>query len=861
MSEPIDKFDHKEIDAKWQKRWREAELFKVTEDATGPKSYVLDMFPYPSGAGISVGHCRNYIPSDCYARFMRMRGNNVLHPMGWDAFGQPAETEAIKRGSHPRETVPKYVANYKRQLNLVGISFDWSREFNSSEPDYYKWTQWIFLLLYKRGLAYRSMAPANWCPQEKTVLANEEVQGGLCWRCGSRVEKRDLPQWFLKITDYAERLLHDLDGLEWSEGLKMMQRNWIGRSEGVEFEMKVDGTEHSFRVFTTRIDTVFGMTFCVFAPEHPLVVRITTDERRAEVEVYAKRAQALSEIDRMATEREKSGVFTGAYAINPANGARVPIWVADYVLMGYGTGAIMAVPGHDERDFEFAKKYGLEIRRVIADNSSLADVPLEKAEPAYGVMVNAGEYSGVACDEGQRRLGEWFEAQRTGERKVNYRLRDWLISRQRYWGCPIPMIHCPSCGMVPVPDTDLPVLLPDVDNYQPTGTGESPLAAIPEFINVNCPSCGGAARRETDTMAGSACSSWYFLRYADPKNDQAAFDPAKAAYWLPVDCYVGGTEHAVGHLLYARFWTKVLQDAGYITFGEPFLKLMNQGSVLGLTPFRKPRENETLSVGQEGILVRPEDVPSIPQDQVFWRWERMSKSKGNVVTPDEMVEDFGADSLRIYELFVAPFEMNIQWSSEGMQGANRFLNRVWRAVLGAKFDREWRSKLEQPFDGKAKSLRQKTHSSLAKVYEDISGFRFNTAVAAMMEWLNELQDFQSSGGSSAAESEAIECFVRALSPMAPHLADEMWERLGFSGFLLGDRLIDPDPAVAKADTVTIAVQVNGKLRSTLEVPAETVGPELERLALADQKVVQHTDGLTVRKVIVVPGRLVNIVAS
>jgi len=867
MSQETEKYDPAAIEPKWQKRWREADLFRAGEDPAKPKVFALEFFPYPSGAGISVGHCRNYIPVDAYSRLMRMKGYNLLHPMGWDAFGLPAENEAILKGSHPKETVPQYIANYKKQLNLLGVTYDWSREVNSSDPDYYKWTQWIFLVLFRRGLAYRSDAPANWCPSCKTVLANEEVQGGLCWRCGSVVEKKMLPQWFFKITGYGDRLLEDLGPLDWPEGIKLQQRNWIGRSEGVEFRMDVADTDQTFVVFTTRIDTVFGTTFCVLAPEHSLVGKIVTEDQRPAVEEYVKQAQLVSDMDRMATERERTGVFTGAYAVNPVNGERVPIWVADYVLMGYGTGAIMAVPGHDERDFDFAQKYGLEIRRVIAPEGVTPDAPLEHAEPGQGYMVNSGEFSGVDCDEGKERLTNWFESHGIGEKRVNFRLRDWLISRQRYWGCPIPIIHCGGCGVVAVPDDQLPVLLPDVKNYIPSGTGESPLASISEFVNVTCPKCGGPAKRETDTMSGFACSSWYFLRYADPHNTERAFDPDKAAYWLPVDHYVGGAEHAVMHLLYARFWTKVLHDEGLVPFVEPFQKLINQGMVQGPTWYRRARDNEKLRVGEEGILITEPEARQLPEDQVFFRWEKMSKSKGNVVTPDEVVEEFGADALRIYELFVAPFDQNVQWSNDGLHGAHRFLGRVWRIVLESKeqFDPAWRSKLDQTYSDKAKSLRRKTHQSIAKVTDDIEGFHFNTAVAAMMEWLNELSDFRQAGVSTGADrvalSEAIETCVRMLSPMAPHIADELWERLGGSGFLLSEGVPASDGSVAAADEVTIAIQVNGKLRSSIVVPVEIPNDELERLVRADEKVGQHTAGMAIRKVIVVPGRLVNVVAN
>jgi len=833
-----EKYQPQQIEQKWQKRWQEAQLFRAEDFSPKPKLYALDFFPYPSGDGLSVGHCRNYIPTDAFCRYKHMKGFNVLHPMGWDAFGLPAENEAIRKRSHPSKTVPRYIANYKRQMNMIGISYDWSREINSSSPDYYKWTQWFFLLLYKRGLAYRSTAPANWCPSCKTVLANEEVEGGACWRCGSMVEKRDLPQWFFKITDYAERLLNDLELINWPEGIKMMQRNWIGRSEGVEFEMQVADAQgkpsgKSFRVFTTRVDTTFGMSFAVLAPEHPLVREITTPDRREEVEAYIARSQRETEIERLSTERVRDGVFTGAYAINPVNGQLVPIFIADYVLMGYGTGAIMAVPAHDERDFDFAKRYGLPIPVVIAPPGWNGE-PLEQAYTGEGTMVNSGEFSGLPSEEGKKRIADWMEERGIGKRRVNYRLRDWLISRQRYWGAPIPIIHCPKCGEVPVPEDQLPVLLPDVEHYEPTGTGKSPLANIPEFVNTICPQCGGPAERETDTMGGFACSSWYFLRFASPHETNRPFNPDAVRYWLPVDVYVGGAEHAVMHLLYARFWVKVMYDAGLVHFVEPFLTLRNQGMVLAPDP----------------------DNPDV--------MVKMSKSKGNVVTPDAVVEKHGADTLRLYELFVAPFDQAIEWREEGVSGANRFLHRVWRLVLDAipHYHRDWKEKLQgAELSADERKLRRKTHQTIKKVGEDIEDFRFNTAVAAVMEWVNLMYDLKDSLIASPALSEAIHSLILVLAPFTPHIADELWERLGYEGFTYNKPYPEYDEAVAAAEEMNIVVQVNGKLRDVLVVPVDTPQEELERLALSSPKVQQFTNGKTVKKVIVVPNKLVNVVVG
>jgi leucyl-tRNA synthetase len=873
-------YDPKQIEPKWQQRWQAARLFRTQEDPSKPKCYVLAFFPYPSGDGLSVGHCRNYIPCDAVARLMRMRGYNVLHPMGWDAFGLPAENEAINKGSHPKYTVPRYIANYKRQMNLIGLSYDWEREINSSQPDYYKWTQWWFLQLYKRGLAYRANAPVNWCPSCRTVLANEEVEGGKCWRCGTLVEKREMPQWFFRITAYADRLLEDLDEVDWPEGIKQMQRHWIGRSEGVEFEMAIQGRpDLKFRVFTTRIDTVFGMTFAVLAPEHPLVDAITAPEQRAVVEEYRERARRLDEATRLSAERERTGVFTGAYAINPVNDEPVPVYIADYVLMTYGTGAIMAVPAHDERDYDFARKYGLPIRVVITPDGS---VPDPNETPACytgdGVMVNSGEFSGLSNREGMQRLAEWFEARGLGERKVNYRLRDWLISRQRYWGAPIPIAHCPACGEVPVPEDQLPVLLPDVEAYQPSGTGESPLANIPEFVNTSCPQCGQPARRETDTMGGFACSSWYFLRFCDPHNDAEPFAQDKVRYWMPVDYYVGGAEHAVMHLLYARFWTKVGYDAGFVPVKEPFYRLRNQGMVLALTPYRPPREDETLREGEEGILVRRDQLEQMSESekaQLFWQWEKMSKSRYNVVTPDEIVERYSADTLRLYELFVAPFDTAIEWKEEGVKGMHRFLGRVWRLMREVRpcFVRDWRPILNEscqtpecPLDEPARKMRQRTHASLKKIAADIPDFKFNTAVATLMEWFNHLEDYWRGvnqqpccADAMAVVSEAVECFILALSPFAPHIADELWEAYGFEGFTLQQPYPQYDESLARADEFEMVVQVNGKLRDRIVVPADISREAMERLALESPRVQAHLQGKSPRKVIVVPGRLVNIV--
>jgi leucyl-tRNA synthetase len=876
MTQPqpaTERYPFAEVEPKWQQQWEAAELFKARDASDKPKYYALDFFPYPSGAGLSVGHCRNYIPTDAAARFMSMRGHNVLHPMGWDAFGQPAENEAIKRGRHPREMVEQYAATYRRQMKLIGISYDWSREINSSAPDYYKWTQWFFLYLYKRDLAYRSNAPTNWCPSCKTGLANEEVKLGHCWRCNSAVEKRPMPQWFFRITAFADRLIKDLDLVNWPDGIKHMQREWIGRSEGAEVDFKVAGADDVIRVFTTRPDTLYGATFMVLAPEHPLVNSITTAKQKSEVDAYRAAAGRASDIDRMSTERKKTGVFTGSYAINPMNDEKIPIWIADYVLMGYGTGAIMCVPAHDQRDFEFARQFKLPIRLVYSGNDSdpKSEDDMTAAFEHGGKVINSGPFSGMtAGPEVIPAFIAHLEKHKLGTGKVNYRLRDWLISRQRYWGAPIPIIHCPRDGQVPVPEDQLPVLLPDVKSYQPSGTGESPLATIPEFVNVECPLCGGEARRETDTMGGFACSSWYFLRFADPRNDKKAFAVDKVRYWCPVDVYVGGAEHAVMHLLYARFWTKAMYDGGLIDFVEPFQTLRNQGMLLGWTPGRKPvgkdEHNEEADESVvDWIVLRPEERANYPEDQISWRWVKMSKSYGNVVTPDEMAEKYGADVLRMYLLFVAPFEETVQFSMDGMNGAARFINRVWNFYREgvAQYDRQWREKISTADgDDKHMRLRRKLHQTLRKVTDDLGQFRFNVAIAAMMELVNEAVPYRAQADANpAVVSEVLELLVMMLAPMAPHLADELWQRMGHSGFLYHHPWPAYDPQVATDLTLTIPVQVNGKLRDRLTVDAGIDEDELKSRAQASEKVKEALNGLQIRKVVVVPGRLVNIVAS
>lgn len=883
----LDRYEPARFEAKWRKAWKDADLFRTREEPGRPKFYGLDFFPYPSGAGLSVGHCRNYVPTDVICRMKFMQGHNVLHPMGFDAFGLPAENEAIKRQSHPAPMIERYAERYREQMELIGISYDWSRSFKSCDASYYKWTQWIFTKLYERGLAYRANAPVNWCPKDKTALANEEVVAGLCERCGTPVERKLIPQWYFRITEYAQRLIDDLDGLDWSESIKSQQRNWIGRSEGCEFRMVVAETAHadrvidlestdeptpelSFEVFTTRIDTIFGMSFCVLAPEHPLVeslIPMATADQARQMNEYRDRAKTMSELARQAEGREKTGVFTGFHALNPANGQAVPLYIADYVMMGYGTGAIMAVPAHDQRDFEFAKRFGLPILPVNAPSeSAVAEVEASHAagqafDSKSGVLINSGEFTGLSVVDAQAKMGEWVEIHELGQRKVNYKLRDWLISRQRYWGCPIPIIHSADGTEQVVPLSDLPVELPEVEHYEPVGDGSSPLAQIADFVNCTDRD-GRMGHRETDTMGGFACSSWYFLRFCDPHNEGAAWDPAKTNYWMPVDCYVGGAEHAVMHLLYARFWTKVLYDLGLVSVKEPFARLMNQGQVLASTPYRQPKPEEQLEVGEDGILVSFEEAATMPESELDWKWVRMSKSKGNVVTPDEAVEQYGADALRIYELFVAPFDADVQWANEGMQGAVRFLSRVIRFVgeVAPSYVPGWRETIDSS-EG-ARDLRRATHQLAKKVTQDLDRFAFNTSIAAMMTFLNTAADLRRDGVDDVlAWSEAAELLTLLLAPFAPHTADELWEMLGHEGFTYLAEWPGFREDLAADDEVTIAVQVNGKLRDTFVVAKTASNAELEQLARELPKVNAFLEGITVRKVIVVPGKLVNIVAN
>jgi len=838
-------YEHRTVEPKWQARWREAKLHRTTFDPKRPKFYALDMFPYPSGSGLHVGHCEGYTATDIIARWKRMQGFNVLHPMGWDAFGLPAENYAIKTGIHPRITTEEAIANFRRQIDSIGFAYDWEREVNTTDPGYVKWTQWIFLQLHKQGLAYEGTVPINWCPSCKTGLANEEVTQGCCERCGAGVERKDMRQWLLRITRYAQRLLDDLVLCDWPESTLAMQRNWIGRSDGAEAIFRVAdktgwrGTEE-IKVFTTRPDTLYGATYMVLSPEHPLVERITTDEQRGAVHAYQAAARKKSDLERTDLNKEKTGAFTGAYAINPVNNEKTPVWIADYVLATYGTGAIMAVPAHDQRDYEFATKFGLPIKEVVRPADGSAAEP-GKAFCDDGVNVNSGIIDGLPTNEAKAKICAYLESKNLGRATVSYRLRDWVFSRQRYWGEPIPVVHCRACGAVPVPESELPVRLPEVERYEPTGTGESPLAGIEAWVNTKCPACGGPAKRETNTMPQWAGSCWYYLRYLDAKNDQAAWSPEAEREWQPVDLYVGGAEHAVLHLLYSRFWHKVLFDLGYVSTPEPFKKLRHQGTVLafsyqdGMGRYHAPDEVELR--GDDAFLKATGEKLKVSV-------EKMAKSMLNGINPDDVVAQYGADVLRLYEMFMGEFELPKPWDPRAIEGCARFGKRIWRLV------EEW-SPDKEPSEDAHLRLRHKT---IKKVTGDLEKMAFNTAIAAMMEYVNELV------GKGATREDLI-ALVKLVGPFAPHLGDEAWEKLGEKGFLIEAEWPTFDPALTLDAVVTLAIQVNGKMRGSVDLARDAAEDEVRRRALAVPNVAKHLEGKTVRKVIVVPGRIVNIVAG
>ena len=801
-------YNHKAIEAKWRVKWEEKPVNpKVDENGKEKeKYYCLDMFPYPSGNGLHVGHWRGYVISDVWSRYKLQQNYYVIHPMGWDAFGLPAENYAIKMGIHPEISTKQNVSNIKRQIQDIAAIYDWDMEVNTTDPNFYKWTQWIFVQMFKNGLAYEKEFPINWCPSCKTGLANEEVVDGKCERCGTTVTKKNLRQWMLRITKYADRLLEDLDKLDWPEKVKKMQTDWIGRSYGAEVDFPVEGRDEKITVYTTRPDTLHGATFMVLAPEHALAKSLATEDHKEEVEQYIFQASMKSNVDRM-QDKEKTGVFTGSYAINPLNGAKVPIWLSDYVLADYGTGAIMCVPAHDDRDFAFAKKFDLPIIQVIAKDGKEIENMEEAYTEASGTMINSGEWNGMESSVLKKEAPDMIEKKGFGRKKVNYKLRDWVFSRQRYWGEPIPIIHCPHCGNVPVPEDQLPLRLPEVESYQPTGTGESPLAAIDEWVNCTCPVCGAAAKRETNTMPQWAGSSWYFLRYVDNKNDQELVSKEKADKYLPVDMYIGGVEHAVLHLLYSRFYTKFLHDIGVVDFDEPFTKLFNQGMING----------------KNGI--------------------KMSKSKGNVVSPDDLVRDYGCDSLRMYELFVGPPELDAEWDDRGIDGVNRFLKRFWKLAMDNK-DRDVKA---------TKEMLKIRHRLIYDVTTRLESFSLNTAISAFMEYNNKLIELDKKGG---IDKETIETFAILLSPFAPHIAEEVWEQYGHTETIFRAGWPKHDEEAMKDDEVEVAVQINGKTRAVISI-AHDISKE-DAIAAGKEAVADKLTGNIIKE-IYVPGRIINIV--
>ncbi|HHU32730.1 MAG: leucine--tRNA ligase [Zhaonellaceae bacterium] len=816
------------IEQKWQRKWEEENIYRTVEDEQKPKYYVLEMFPYPSG-NLHMGHVRNYSIGDVIARFKVMQGYNVIHPMGWDAFGLPAENAAIKRGIHPAKWTWDNIAKMKDQLKSMGISYDWEREVATCHPDYYKWTQWLFLEFYKKGLVYKKKAGVNWCPSCATVLANEQVVDGKCERCDSVVDKKDLEQWFFKITEYADRLLEDLEKLPgWPDKVKTMQQNWIGKSVGAEVTFKTEAG-HDLTVFTTRPDTIYGVTYMVLAPEHPLVEELTKGNGEADkVKEFVRKVRMMSNVDRMAADMEKEGVFTGSYAINPLNNERIPIFVANYVLMEYGTGIVMGVPAHDQRDFEFARKYNLDVRVVVQpEGEDLDGATMTQAYPAEGKMINSGPFNGLDSNEGIEKIIAYMEDKGIGKRQVNYRLRDWLISRQRYWGVPIPFIYCDKCGVVPVKEEDLPILLPTDVEFKPGG--ESPLKTSKTFLNTTCPECGGPAKRETDTMDTFVDSSWYFLRYCDPQNSEAPFTKAKVDYWMNVDQYIGGVEHAILHLMYARFFTKVLKDMGMVSCDEPFQNLLTQGMVL-----------------KDG--------------------SKMSKSKGNVVSPEEIIGKYGADTARMFILFAAPPERDLEWSDQGVEGCYRFLNRVWRLVEGFYAKVKDLESNNQALSKEDKELRRIIHSTIKKVTEDIEQrFNFNTAISAIMELVNGLYHYKDNVSENeqnlALVKFGLKNLVLLLAPFAPHISEELWANLGGNQSVHLQNWPEYDPASLEMDEITLVVQVNGKLRDKISVPKGISREDLEAKVLAEPKISKHLAGKEVVKVIIVPEKLVNLVVK
>ena len=800
-------YNHSAIEKKWRENWEEKPI--NVNDGRKEKYYCLDMFPYPSGSGLHVGHWRGYVISDVWSRYQLLKGKYVIHPMGWDAFGLPAENYAIKMGVHPAKSTEANIRNIKRQIKQIAAIYDWDMEVNTTDPDFYKWTQWIFVQMFKKGLAYEKEFPINWCPSCKTGLANEEVVNGCCERCGTTVTKKNLRQWMLKITAYAERLLNDLDKLDWPEKVKKMQTDWIGKSYGAEVDFPIDGREEKITVYTTRPDTLYGATFMVLAPEHALAKSLATDETREAVEKYIFDSSMRSNVDRMQA-KEKTGVFTGSYAVNPLNGAKTPIWLSDYVLADYGTGAIMCVPAHDDRDFEFARKFGLPIVQVIAKDGKEIENMTEAYTEANGIMINSGDWNGLESAVLKKEAPYMIEEKGFGHKTVNYKLRDWVFSRQRYWGEPIPIIHCPKCGCVPVPEDQLPLKLPEVDSYQPTGTGESPLAAIDEWVNTTCPVCGAPAKRETNTMPQWAGSSWYFLRYVDSHNKEELVSREKADKYLPVDMYIGGVEHAVLHLLYSRFYTKFLCDIGAIDFDEPFKKLFNQGMI----------------TGKNGI--------------------KMSKSKGNVVSPDDLVRDYGCDSLRLYELFVGPPELDAEWDDRGIEGVSRFLNRFWNLVMDNK-DKDVKA---------SKEMIKLRHKLVYDIEYRFNQFSLNTVISGFMEYNNKLIELARKEG--GIDRETLKTFVILLAPFAPHIGEELWQQLGGDDSVFHAQWPECDEEAMKDDEIEVAVQINGKTRAVISISADS--SKEDAIAAGREAVKEKLTGNVVKE-IYVPGKIVNIVCK
>ncbi|MBZ4673106.1 MAG: leucyl-tRNA synthetase [Spirochaeta sp.] len=840
MIAPMSKYPFSEIETKWQKYWEDNQSFAVTEDESVPEDkrvYVLDMFPYPSGAGLHVGHPEGYTATDIYCRYLRMNGYNVLHPMGFDSFGLPAENYAIKTGTHPKVTTEKNIENFRKQIKRLGFSYDWNREISTHTSEYYRWTQWIFLQLYKQGLAYESHTPINWCDNCKTGLANEEVKDGKCERCGTTVVRKSIRQWVLKITEYADRLLADLDSVNWPESVKLMQQNWIGRSEGASVVFQIDGMDDSLEVYTTRPDTLFGATYMVVAPEHPLVEKLTSVEQKSAVEEYLEATARKSDLERTDLAKDKTGVFSGSYAINPVNGKKIPIWIADYVLISYGTGAIMAVPAHDKRDWEFAKKFNLPIIEVLKSD---VDVQ-EEAWTEDGIHVNSDFLDGLNKEDAINTMIAWLEERELGTKSVNYKLRDWIFSRQRYWGEPIPLVHCPNCGTVPIPEDQLPLLLPEVSSYEPSGTGESPLAKIESWVETTCPVCGAAAKRETNTMPQWAGSCWYYLRYLDPNNDKEFVSKEKEQYWMPVDLYVGGAEHAVLHLLYARFWHKVLFDLGLVSTSEPFKRLVNQGMI---TSYAYQRPDKSLV---------PTDMVEEVETDVFVEKEtgqklerviaKMSKSLKNVINPDEIIQEYGADSMRMYEMFMGPLEVSKPWATTGLNGIYRFLDRVWRLYE------------ERPItdDEPSKELNKTLHKTIKKVTHDTATLNFNTAISQMMVLVNELYKVDE------FPRVVAETLVKLLGPYVPHIAEELWEKLGNKESLTKVSWPTFEEKLTIDEEIEMVFQVNGKVRDKQTVSKGMDKASALAMAKESEKIQQWIEGKTIVKEIVVPDKLVNIV--